>query len=158
MGLDVGSVDEEDGFLLYPYGREQLPEGLLFQINPDQVRPVLEAILPDTPLFGMTFRYNAARALMMGMKRGGRQPLWMQRLKSTEMLSSLMDQPDHPLIRETKRECLEHQWDISGVMEILAKIRSGLITVREIWLDVPSPMSLPFQWQGRRKKCMSTHR
>ena len=47
---------------------------------------------------------------MMGMKRGGRQPLWMQRLKSTEMLSSLMDQPDHPLIRETKRECLEHQW------------------------------------------------
>ena len=80
------------------------------QINPDQVRPVLEAILPDTPLFGMTFRYNAARALMMGMKRNGRQPLWMQRLKSTEMLSSLMDQPDHPLIRETKRECLEHQW------------------------------------------------
>ena len=62
MGMDVGSVDEEDGFLLYPYGREQLPEGLLFQINPDQVRPVLEAILPDTPLFGMTFRYNAARA------------------------------------------------------------------------------------------------
>ena len=43
-----------------------MPEGLLFQINPDQVRPVLEAILPDTPLFGMTFRYNAARALMMG--------------------------------------------------------------------------------------------
>ena len=152
MGLDVGSVDEEDGFLLYPYGREQLPEGLLFQINPDQVRPVLEAILPDTPLFGMTFRYNAARALMMGMKRGGRQPLWMQRLKSTEMLSSLMDQPDHPLIRETKRECLEHQWDISGVMEILAKIRSGLITVREIWLDVPSPMSLPFQWQAEAEE------
>ena len=152
MGMDVGSVDEEDGFLLYPYGREQLPEGLLFQINPDQVRPVLEAILPDTPLFGMTFRYNAARALMMGMKRNGRQPLWMQRLKSTEMLSSLMDQPDHPLIRETKRECLEHQWDISGVMEILARIRSGFITVREIWLDVPSPMSLPFQWQAEAEE------
>lgn len=152
MGMDVGSVDEEDGFLLYPYGREQLPEGLLYQVNPDQVRPVLEAILPDTPLFGMTFRYNAARALMMGMKRGGRQPLWMQRLKSTELLSSLMDQPDHPLIRETKRECLEHQWDIGGVMEILAKIRSGLITVREIWLDVPSPMSLPFQWQAEAEE------
>ena len=89
-------MDEEDGFLLLSLWREQLPEGLLFQINPDQVRPVLEAILPDTPLFGMTFRYNAARALMMGMKRDGRQPLWMQRLKSTEMLKLLMDQPDIP--------------------------------------------------------------
>ena len=68
------------------------------------------------------------------------------------MLSSLMDQPDHPLIRETKRECLEHQWDISGVMEILARIRSGFITVREIWLDVPSPMSLPFQWQAEAEE------
>lgn len=95
---------------------------------------------------------------MMGMKRNGRQPLWMQRLKSTEMLSSLMDHPHHPLIRETKRECLEHQWDISGVMEILARIRSGFITVREIWLDVPSPMSLPSSGRQRQKRCMSIHR
>lgn len=53
-------------------------------------------MLPLTPLFGMAFRYNAARALMMGMKQNGRQPLWMQRLKSTEMLDSLMDEKDHP--------------------------------------------------------------
>ncbi len=80
-------MDEEDGFLLYPYGEGAIAGRTFIQIDPDQVRPVLEAILPDTPLFGMTFRYNAARALMMGMKRNGRQPLWMQRLKSTEMLS-----------------------------------------------------------------------
>lgn len=152
MGIEAGSVDEEDGFLLYPYGKEQLPEGLLYQIDPRQVRSVLEAVLPGTPLFGMAFRYNAARALMMGMRRAGRQPLWMQRLRSTEMLSALMDQPDHPLIRETKRECLEHQWDVEGVMEVVSRIRSGLIAVREVHLDMPSPMSLPFQWQAEAEE------
>lgn len=147
-GIDIGCVDEEDGFLLYPYGDDVLPEGLLFKIEEGQARSVLEAALPLTPLFNMTFRYNAARALMMGMKRNGRQPLWMQRLKSTEMLSSLINEPGHPLIRETKRECLEDQWDIDGVIKILGDIRAGLITVREVCVDVPSPMSLPFQWQA----------
>lgn len=147
FGFDIGCVDEEDGFLLYPYGSGVMPEGLLYRLEPDQVRETLEAMLPLTPLFGMAFRYNAARALMMGMKQGGRQPLWMQRLKSTEMLDSLMNEKDHPLIRETKRECLEDQWDIDGVIQILHEIRAGLIHVREVCTDVPSPMSLPLQWQ-----------
>lgn len=147
-GVNLGCVDEEDGFLLYPYGEEQIPEGLLNRIDPDRVREILEAALPLTPLFGMTFRYSAARALMMGMKHNGRQPLWMQRLRSTEMLSSLIEEKEHPLIRETTRECLEDQWDLLGVVEILNGIRAGRITVREVYLDMPSPMSLPLQWQA----------
>ena len=146
-GFDIGCVDEEDGFLLYPYGSHAMPEGLLYRLEPDQVRETLESMLPLTPLFGMAFRYNAARALMMGMKQNGRQPLWMQRLKSTEMLDSLMDEKDHPLIRETKRECLEDQWDIEGVIQVLHEIRAGLIHVREVYTELPSPMSLPLQWQ-----------
>lgn len=146
--MNLGCVDEDDGFLIYPYGEEKLPEGLLYQIDPDNVRTVLEAELPLTPLFGMTFRYSAARALMMGVRHNGRQPLWMQRLRSTEMLDSIMGEKDHPLIRETRRECLEDYWDIGGVVEILNGIRSGQIAVREIYVDVPSPLSLPFQWQA----------
>ena len=42
-GDGSGCVDEEEGFLLYPYGKEQLPEGLLYQIDPERVRPVLES-------------------------------------------------------------------------------------------------------------------
>lgn len=145
---NIGCVDDEDGFLLYPYGADILPEGLLFAPDPEQARQILETLLPETPLFNMTFRYSAARALMMGMKRNGRQPLWMQRLKSTELLETLMAEKDHPLIRETKRECLEDLWDIEGVISVLHAIRSGLITVREVYVDTLSPMSLPFQWQA----------
>ncbi len=147
MNINVGCVDEEDGFLLYPYGEEVLPEGLIYAILPKGARKILEAMLPVTPAFNMTFRYNAARALMMGMKGQGRQPLWLQRLKSTEMLDFLIEEKNHPLIRETRRECLEEIWDIDGVLEILNGIQSGTIAVREVYTDLPSPMSLPLQWQ-----------
>lgn len=147
MGCNIGCVEEEEGFLLYPYGKEPVPEGLLFQINPETIGSILEAILPVTPVFGMTFRYNAARALMMGMKQHGRQPLWMQRLRSTQMLDSLIQDKNHPLIRETKRECLEDQWDLEGVLRILQDIRCGQISVREVYTEVASPMSLPMQWR-----------
>lgn len=145
--MNAGSVDEEDGILLYPYGEEKMPEKILQSVDPKKVRELLEAALPQTPLFSITFRYNAARALMMGMKRNGRQPLWMQRLRSTEMLDSLVREKGHPLMMETRRECLEDLWDIEGLLWILSGIRSGLIGVREVYVDVPSPMSLPLQWQ-----------
>lgn len=147
-GMNLGCVDEDDGFLMYPYGEEKLPEGLLYRIDPGSVRRILEAVLPLTPLFNMTFRYSAARALMMGVRHNSRQPLWMQRLRSTEMLDTLTGEREHPLIRETRRECLEDQWDMEGVTHILNQIRSGQIAVREIYLEVPSPLSLPFQWQA----------
>lgn len=147
MDCNIGCVDEEDGILLYPYGEEDVPEGILLSIDPDTVRETLRTMLPLTPVFNMTFRYNAARALMMGMRQNGRQPLWMQRLRSTEMLETLIQEPDHPLIRETTRECLEDQWDIDGLIEVLNRVLSGQIAVQELYLDLPSPMSLPMQWR-----------
>lgn len=145
--MNAGCVDEEDGILLYPYGTEKLPEGILQSVDLNKVRRVLEAELPLTPLFGITFRYNASRALMMGMKRNGRQPLWMQRLRSTEMLDSLMQEKGHPLMVETRRECLEDLWDIEGLLWLLSGIRSGLIRVWEVYVETPSPMSMPLKWQ-----------
>lgn len=146
MGIEAGSVDEEDGFLLYSYGDKPLPEGLLGRLQPERVESVLSALLPETPLFNMAFRYNCGRALMMGVRKSGRQPLWMQRIRSAEMMEQVIGEKDHPLIRETRQECMRQLWDAAGVRELLCAIRAGLITVREIYTDTPSPMSLPLQW------------
>lgn len=146
MGTQVGSVDEEDGFLIYSYGEQSLPERILSRIDSDSAEGVLSALLPATPVFNMAFRYNCGRALMMGVRKAGRQPLWMQRLRSSEMLEQVAACKEHPLIRETRRECMEQLWDVAGVRELLEKIRSGDIVVREIYTELPSPMSLPLQW------------
>lgn len=146
MGVNVGSVDEEDGFLLYSYGDEVMPERLLNRVDAETSEAVLAALLPSTPLFNMAFRYNCGRALMMGVRGKGRQPLWMQRLRSAEMLDQVVSEKDHPLMRETRRECMNQLWDVAGVREILEKIQAGEIRLREIYTDTASPMSLPLQW------------
>lgn len=144
---NITTFEDDDGFLLFPYGDYELPEGLLQSIDPETAGQKLEAVLPATPVFNMTFRYNAGHALMMGVRKSGRQPLWIQRLRSAQMLDSLMKYPNHPLIRETRRECLEDIWDLQGVKYVLNGIRSGAIQIREIYSEQPSPMSLPLRHQ-----------
>ncbi len=146
MDVEIGCVDEEDGFLLYSYGNRSLPEGILQWVDPDRCIRLLEILLPETPLFNVAFRYNSGRALMMGVRGKGRTPLWMQRLRSAEMLQQVVREKEHPLIRETRRECMRELWDAEGVRELLCDIRSGVVEVREVYVDVPSPMSLPLQW------------
>ncbi len=145
-GMEIGSVDDENGFLLYAYGDQELPEGAIYLADPDNCIRELEILLPGTPLFHMAFRYNSGRALMMGLKRNGRQPLWMQRLRSAQMLENVVREKEHPLMRETRRECMNELWDARGVLELLSDIHAGAVKVREIYTEVPSPMSLPLQW------------
>lgn len=145
-GMEVGHVDEEDGFLLYAYGEQNLPEGIFYLADPDTCIRQLEILLPETPVFNMAFRYNSGRALMMGVRKNGRQPLWMQRLRSAQMLEKAVWEKEHPLILETRRECMQELWDVNGVREILSSVQAGIIEVREIYTEVPSPMSLPLQW------------
>lgn len=146
LGLEAGNVDEEDGFLVYAYGEQPLPEGVLYRLDPDTCIRKLEILLPETPVFNMAFRYNSARALMMGVKKNGRQPLWAQRLKSAQLLEQVVREKEHPLIRETRRECMQELWDSKGLRQLLLDIRAGIVKVREIYVEVPSPMSLPLQW------------
>lgn len=146
FGIETGCVDEENGFLLYAYGEQNLPEGVLYMLDPAACIRTLEILLPKTPVFHMAFRYNSGRALMMGVKGNGRKPLWMQRLKSAQMLEQLVREPRHPLIRETRRECMQELWDSEGLQQLLADIRAGVVAVREFYTELPSPMSLPLQW------------
>ena len=71
----------------------------------------------------------------------------MQRLRSAELLEQVVRQQKHPLIRETRRECMQELWDVLGVKELLQDIRSGAVEVREFYSELPSPMSLPLQWE-----------
>lgn len=145
-GMDLRCFDEDDGFLVYPYGGTlPLPMGLLQRLQPHNARAMLSALLPATPLFNMTFRYNAGRALMMGVRSGRRVPLWVQRLRGAQVLDDAVLHQDHPLIAETRRECLEDYFDIDAIEQVLRDIQRGAIDIRELRLDSPSPMSLPFR-------------
>ncbi len=145
-GLDMNVYDNDDGFLLMPYASEQdLPDGLLQRIRPESAKAMLSALLPATPLFNMAFRYNAGRALLMGARQGKRVPLWVQRIRGAQALGDAALRPDHPLMVETRRECMEEYWDLDALEEVLRNIQSCNIQVREVHLAAPSPLSLPFR-------------
>lgn len=148
-GMNISCFDEDDGFLLFPYGEGRvMPDGMLQRIAPERAKGILSALLPTTPVFSMAFRYNSARALLMGTRNGKRQPLWVQRLRGAQALDEAILQNDHPILYETRRECLEDYWDLPGIEKVLTDIQSGAIAVREVHLKEPSPLSLPFRRQA----------
>lgn len=153
--MDASVYEDDDGILLMSGG--VIPDCLIQSIPPESARPVLEAILPATPLFHTTFRYNAARALLMGVRKGHRQPLWVQRLRGAEMLDMVVRHADHPLMRETRRECLEDYWDLPGLEEILGRVQSGEIQIRELYREEPSPFSLPLRRQAESNLLYEYH-
>ncbi|HKM35146.1 MAG TPA: DEAD/DEAH box helicase [Lachnospiraceae bacterium] len=137
----INYVSDDDGIVLFSYDGLRLPNDLLYHLKSEMVEKLLDAMVMATPTFNIMFRYNAGRALMMGMSRKKRQPLWLQRAKGAQMLERAMQHEGHPLIRETKRECLEDFWDMEGLIQVLQGIKDGSIQVRELFLEVPSPMS-----------------
>ena len=145
-GMDVVCFDDDDGFLIHPYGGDRpLPDGLLHRLDSRRANALLHAMLPASPLFTMAFRYNASRALMMGSRRGKRQPLWVQRLRGAQALTNAVPHSDHPLMWETRRECLEDYWDLAAIEKVIGDIQSGAVAVRELHLNAPSPLSLPLR-------------
>ena len=145
---DILTYEDDNGILLISNGEQPLPRGFLQTLQADTARAFAAAKLPATALFSTCFRYNAARALMMGVRKAGRQPLWVQRMRGAEMLAAVIDHPNHPLLRETTRECLEDFWDLSSLEIILRDIASGQIRIREVFCDSASPMSLNLRRQA----------
>jgi ATP-dependent helicase Lhr and Lhr-like helicase len=101
----------------------------------------------STSLFGARFRMNAARALLL--PRGNprrRMPLWLQRLKSLDLLQTVRQFPSFPILVETYREVLQEAFDMQGLKETLAAISNGEIRVHEVQTDVPSPFAASLQF------------
>src|SRR5438045_124930 len=100
-----------------------------------------------TSLFGARFRMNAGRALLL--PRGNprrRMPLWLQRLKSLDLLEVVRQFPSFPILVETYREVLQDAFDMQGLKETLAEIAAGNIRIHTVHTDVPSPFAASLQF------------
>lgn len=147
-GCDVRAWHDDDGVLLHVTGAE-VPELLIERIRPESVRDVLWKELPGTALFALLFRYNMNRALMMGVRPGGRVPLWVQRIRGAEALARAGEHPTHPLLVETLHDCMNRHIDVEGLAQLLKDIRAGRICLvtRRVREGKPSPMTLSLRRQ-----------
>ena len=98
--------------------------------------------LPSSPIFGALFRYNAARALLLPKaKFGKRTPLWLQRLRSGDLLQIVRQFQDFPIVIETLRDCLNDTLDYEKFKEIFSKIENQEIRIHTIQTEFPSPFA-----------------
>jgi ATP-dependent Lhr-like helicase len=126
-------------------------------LHSNSVRQVLVQALCAAPMFGVRWRWDAGIALALPRFRGGKKiPPQIARMNAEDLLASVFpDQvacaenlpgeieiPDHPLVRQVIRDCLEEAMDIDSFEGVLRKLESGDIRVVARDLTEPSPLAL----------------
>ena len=148
-GTDVDLMWGDDGIVMrLPEAVDELPvDDLLF--DPQEVRDLVVARLPETSMFASRFRECAARALLLPRRRPDqRTPLWQQRQRAADLLSVAAKYPSFPILLETTRECLNDVFDLPALVELMGDLRSRRIRVVAVDSTQASPFaqSLLFSW------------
>jgi ATP-dependent Lhr-like helicase len=126
-------------------------------LHPNTARDLLIQALLDAPMFTTRWRWDASIALALPRFRGGKKvPPALARMNAEDLLASVfpdqvacgenivgdIEVPDHPLVQQTVRDCLEEAMDIEGFERLLRGLTSGDIEVAARDLTEPSPLAL----------------
>lgn len=124
---------------------------------------VLTQAVLDAPIFGTRWRWTATIAMAVPRSRGGKKsPPARQRIDAEDLLTAVFPQaqaclenvpgdrevPDHPLVAQTLRDCLEEAMDVRGLERVLAAIERG--ELRCVARDLPAPSALAAEILGAR--------
>jgi ATP-dependent Lhr-like helicase len=109
-----------------------------------------------TPLFGVRWRWNLNRALVVLRYRGGRRnPPPIQRMETDDITAAVFpalaacqdnatgprEIPDHPLVRQTLHDCMNEAMDLAGLQHLLDAIAAGTVRVHFRETTEPSPLA-----------------
>jgi ATP-dependent Lhr-like helicase len=126
-------------------------------LHSNTARPLLVQALCAAPMFPARWRWAATIALALPRFRGGKKVApQLARMAAEDLLTSVfpdqvacaenlpgeLEIPDHPLVRQTIRDCLEEAMDIEGFEQLLRGLESGKIHVLARDLTEPSPLAL----------------
>ena len=126
-------------------------------VHSNSARQVLIQALCAAPMFAVRWRWDAGISLALPRFRGGKKiPPQIARMNAEDLLASVfpdqvacaenlpgeIEVPDHPLVRQTIRDCLEDAMDVDGFEAVLRRLESGDIRVVARDLTEPSPLAL----------------
>jgi ATP-dependent Lhr-like helicase len=158
FNFELQAAATDNGIVISLGEQHSFPLELVFDfLNINTVEDVLTQALLDSPMFTARWRWNASRALaILRFARGKKVPPPIQRMRSDDLLAAVFpDQaacaenvggaeiqiPDHPLVKETIRDCLHEAMDIDGLKSVLDAIGAGEIQTIAIDTAEPSPLS-----------------
>jgi ATP-dependent helicase Lhr and Lhr-like helicase len=153
FNFELQAAATEDGLMLSLGPQHSFPLADVFRyLHPETTRDVLVQAFLDAPVFETRWRWNTTISLAVPRARGGRKLApQLQRMLAADLLASVFPDaaaclenipgdreiPDHPLVAQTVRDCLEEAMDLAGLNAVLAKIHRGEVTL--VARDTPEP-------------------
>jgi ATP-dependent helicase Lhr and Lhr-like helicase len=157
FNFELQAAATDEGVLLSLGPQHSFPLGDVFHyLKPATARDTLVQAVLDAPLFQTRWRWNASIALAVPRSRGGRRtPPPLQRMQAEDLLAAVFpdaaaclenitgdrEVPDHPLVRQTLRDCLEEAMDLPRLEAVLGQIRAGTLVLVAKDTPEPSPMA-----------------
>jgi ATP-dependent helicase Lhr and Lhr-like helicase len=156
FNFELQAAATEDGLLLSLGPQHSFPLADVFRyLHPSTVRDILIQAFLDAPVFQTRWRWNATISLAVPRARGsGRVPSPLQRMQAEDLLAAAFPDaaaclenipgdrqiPDHPLVAQAVRDCLEEAMDLPQLSAILERIHRGEVTC--VARDTPEPSPL----------------
>ncbi|HSL20663.1 MAG TPA: DEAD/DEAH box helicase [Vicinamibacterales bacterium] len=156
FNFELQAAATEDALLLSLGPQHSFPLADVFRyLHSATARDVLVQAFLDAPVFQTRWRWNTTVSLAVPRNRHGKKvPPQLQRMLADDLLAAVFPDaaaclenipgdrqvPDHPLVRQTVRDCLEEAMDFEALARVLDRIHSGAI--RCIACDTPEPSPL----------------
>ncbi|MEP6780742.1 MAG: DEAD/DEAH box helicase [Gemmatimonadaceae bacterium] len=148
LGIEIQVQTTDDGLMLRLPDMAAAPPADIFRsLSIEEAERLVLEEVGASSLFGARFRMNAGRALLLPRgKPQKRMPLWLQRLKSSDLLQAVREYPSFPIVVETYRDVLQDAFDMAGLRSVLSRLASGAITIRHVETQIASPFASSLQF------------
>ena len=153
FNFELQAAATEDALMLSLGPQHSFPLSDVFRyLHPETTRDVLVQAFLDAPVFKTRWRWNTNIALAVPRSRGGRRVApQLQRMLADDLMAAVFPDaaaclenipgdrqiPDHPLVGQTVRDCLQEAMDFDGLREVLQRIHRG--DIRLVARDTPEP-------------------
>ena len=153
FNFELQAAATEDALMLSLGPQHSFPLSDVFRyLHPETTRDVLVQAFLDAPVFKTRWRWNTTISLAVPRARGGRKvPPQIQRMRADDLMAAVFPDaaaclenipgdrqiPDHPLVSQTVRDCLEEAMDFEGLRAVLGRIHRG--ELRLVARDTPEP-------------------
>ncbi|HZT77657.1 MAG TPA: DEAD/DEAH box helicase [Vicinamibacterales bacterium] len=156
FNFELQAAATEDALLLSLGPQHSFPLSDVFRyLHPATARDVLVQAFLDAPVFQTRWRWNTSIALAVPRNRRGKKvPAQLQRMLADDLMAAVFPDaaaclenipgdrqiPDHPLVAQTVRDCLEEAMDFPALAAILDRVHRG--EIRCVARDTPEPSPL----------------
>src|SRR2546428_1575431 len=156
FNFELQAAATEDALLLSLGPQHSFPLSDVFRyLHPATAKDILVQAFLDAPVFQTRWRWNTTISLAVPRNRGGKKvPPHLQRTLAGDLMAAAFPDgtacvanipgdrriPDHPLVGQTIRDCLEEAMDFAGLARVLERIQQG--DLRLVSRDTAEPSLL----------------